>query len=42
MNCVLPYFDVDFNINNIDMFLYKKLNLNDSEIEFVKNNYLGV
>ena len=42
MNRVLPYFDVDVNIDNIDIFLYKKLNLNDREIEFVENNYLGV
>jgi len=42
MNRVLPYFDVGTNINNIDSFLYKKLKLNDSEIEFVENHYLGV
>lgn len=42
MNRILPYFDIGSKVNNIDSFLYKKLKLNNIEIEFVENNYLGV
>lgn len=39
MNRILPYFEVNSKIINVDSFLYDKIGLTSNEIDFVESNY---